>query len=532
MTMGRRITASLARMPWRDSRVHRVSMAAAIALVLAACGQSPSIVLTLDSAGADLLRGSDVQIVVTLTRAGGASADVALSVTGLPANVDALFSPATLTGGTLASTLTLSAASAAVAGSYDLTVTGTGTGLVDGVELVLDVMSLTVTGRVVSVFDVPVPGVSIRSQGDSAVADANGSFSLTGLSVPYDVAVWNTAQAWVQIYEDLTADELLLSPIAAISQAGTPRSASVSGNLTGGVIPVAANQVVIVCAEGEDGIALGCDTVSPTESAYSVAVQWFGSTTRTVRIHALQYEQDPGGYPVGYQGYGVGTTTTLTDTEPATANLDLGAALTTTTVDVEVDSLVAISTTAGAVQVGPNLALPVMKINSGATSHEAVMPVIGAASYSFVATTGPAYGWQADVTGGTVDLVVPAAPQLVAPANLATGVTNSTDFTVSNPAGGPVTFLWNASFSSLIVGVTSMDLTKTIPDLTEYGLTLPAGTNFSWQVIARSGTSTEDGAFILNDLLNLISFISLVSPGPSGDGTLAPSGSQGFTTPP
>src|SRR5690606_25241056 len=130
----------------------RTLAALVMVLVLAACGQSPSIVLTLDSATAELLRGSDVQVIVTLTRAGGASADVALSVTGLPANVDADFSPVTLSGAELSSILTLTATGAAVEGNYAVTVTGTGTGLADSADLTLEVIGLTVSGRVVSLY--------------------------------------------------------------------------------------------------------------------------------------------------------------------------------------------------------------------------------------------------------------------------------------------------------------------------------------------------------------------------------------------
>ncbi|HET8984248.1 MAG TPA: hypothetical protein VFN03_00690, partial [Trueperaceae bacterium] len=128
------------------------------ALVLAACGSAPSILVTLSSPSAEVIRGAEIQVVVTLTRNGGASADVALSVTGLPANVDASFSPATLSGGTLNSTLTLSAAAAATAGNYELVITGTGTGLADTAALTLDVVSLSVTGRVVTVYDLPAVG--------------------------------------------------------------------------------------------------------------------------------------------------------------------------------------------------------------------------------------------------------------------------------------------------------------------------------------------------------------------------------------
>lgn len=158
-------------------------------LALAACGTAPGITLVIDSATAELIRGATVELEVALTRSGGAGADIVLDVTGLPASVSASFSPATLSGATLTSTLTLSAAAAAIEGSYDLTVTGTGTGLVASAGLGLEVMSLDVTGRVVTIYEIPLPNISVSSQGASAVTDVDGNFSLTGLSVPYDLSV-------------------------------------------------------------------------------------------------------------------------------------------------------------------------------------------------------------------------------------------------------------------------------------------------------------------------------------------------------
>src|SRR5690606_32356424 len=108
-------------------------------LVLAACGQTPGIAVTLDSASAELLRGSSAELAVTLARTGGAIGDVQLAVTGLPANVEASFSTPTLSGGTLASTLVLTAPAAASEGSYDVTVSGTGAGLNATANLTIDV---------------------------------------------------------------------------------------------------------------------------------------------------------------------------------------------------------------------------------------------------------------------------------------------------------------------------------------------------------------------------------------------------------
>jgi hypothetical protein len=502
-----------------------------MALALAACGSAPSITIVLDSASAELLRGADVQIEVTLTRLGGASADVTLTVTGLPANVSASFSDVTLSGGALTSTLTLAATAAAIEGSYDVSVTGTGTGLTDTAELALDVMSLSVTGRVTTVYDLPVVGVAVGSQGDTEITAADGSFALTGLSVPYDLSVWSPADDWVHVFEGLTTDEPVVSPISAGTPMLVPYSATLTGTLSGGVIPVPANQTVMVCVDGINAFALGCDTVLPTESSYSINVQWLENTSAEVQIHALQLERDGSGYPVGYAGY-ASLTTTLTDTVPAVVNLDLGAALATTTVSVVVDSPDPIVATVGAVHVSPDLDLPVMMTNSASTTHEALMPVIGDASYTFAAAVSIGqFGWRAGVTSDTTSLSVPAMTQLLAPVDMATGVTTATNFSVSNPSSGPITYLWQSAAPS--VAVTTMAPTHRIPDLTSYGMALPPSAAFSWQAIGHSGDSTESGTTGIGDYYR---FLMLVSSSPValvGEGTFSLTTDQwDFTTAP
>lgn len=505
---------------------------AAMVLLLAACGQSPSFTLTLDTVTAAVVRGGDVEVEVTLTRAGGASTGVALTITGLPANVTAQFSPASLSGGTLRSTLTISAAAAAVAGSYDVTVTGTGTGLVDSVDLTLDVTSLSVTGRLVTILEVPVVGASIRSQGASAVTGADGAFTLTGLSIPYDVAVWNQADEWVHIVEGLTTADLVVSPVAATTPSPAGKGTTVGGNLTGGVMPVAANQVVVVCAEGTDGMAIGCDTVYPTESAYSVSVQWFTANSRDVRLHALQLQRDANGYPTAYFGYAT-MDVTLTNAVPTMANLDLGDALSTVTVDVDIVSPVAVSGTFAALQAGPNLAIPITLLNSDSVTHQILMPVIDDTSYTFVsAATTSQFGWQADVTSTTATVSVPAVPQLTSPADLATGVTGSTLFTAATGMDGPKTFVWGVSGGGLSVARTTMSATTTLPDLAPFGLALPAATTFRWQVVGQAGDSVEDGTTAILDSFNFTLMISLSSTGFDGEGAFAVSSLREFTTAP
>lgn len=516
--------------PWQRARLALVAVA--LLAVLAACGQSSSITITLDSAGAQLILGSQVEVEITLTRVGGATGDVTLSVTGLPADVTAAFAPSTLSGAALTSTLTLSATAAAPVGDYDLTITGTGTGLTAAADLALEVTGLTVNGRVTTIYDLPLVGVAIRSQGDSAITGADGTFSLSGLSVPYDINVWSAADEWAHIYKGLTASEVSLTPALGAPPVGTVRNATVSGTLSGGTIPVAADQVVMVCVAGVDGFATGCDTVLPTESTYSVNVTWLDDASRDVRVHALQVQRDGSDKPVSYPGY-TSTALTVTNAVPSVVDLDLGSALPTSTVTVTVDGAVAPAVHLAAVQVAPNLALLAGVINSAMLTQEFVMPVIDGASYTFLSAVNlTQFGWHADITGTEAHVTVPGVTQLVAPADTATGVTTATNFAVTNPAGGPVTYLFMPDTSGPTIGVTSMDTTITIPDLATPGLALPAGAAYSWMVFGHSGDSAEAGTRGIEDYYAMALLLGGTSTGFTGSGTFSLSDSWDFTTAP
>jgi hypothetical protein len=307
---------------------------------------------------------------------------------------------------------------------------------------------------------------------------------------------------------------------------------TITGTLSGGVIPVGPNQQVMVCVEGLDGAVVGCDAVAPTETSYSIAAQWGGSATRQVRLHALQVERDVAGYPVSYPGYAT-MTATLTDSVPTVANLDLGTALPTTTVDVGIDASAAVTATLGAVQLGPNLSIPVMMVSSAATSHVALMPELNGAPFTFAAVVGFQHlGWEADVTGTTATVAFPALPTLVSPASGATGITNTTAFTASNPTDGPLTFTWEITGGPKLA-VTTMATSHSMPDPTPFGLTIPASAAGSWMVDGSSGPSPEHGAGGVAAPYNVFYMVLLGgSPGLEGSGTFAQSDVWTYTTAP
>ena len=500
----------------------RRTLTAAVALLapllLAACGQSPGIALTVDSATAEVLRGSDVAIEVTLARTGGAAGDVALSITGLPANVTASFSPPILSGSTLTSVLTLAATAAAVDGSHDLTIAGTSAGMAATVAVTLDIASLTVEGRVASAFYGPIIGVKVGSQGVEATTDGTGAFSLAGLTVPYDLSIWNSAAEWVHIYEGLTTSQPLVAPPNATGNVFfITRSTTLMGNLTGGQIPVGTDQAVLVCIEGITIALFDCDYVLPGDSSYSMTINWKTYSELDVRVHALQIERDGGvGYPVAYPGYASADLTLISGT-PATADFDLGTALATTEVAVELEAPLVVGGLVAGVEFGANLVMSAASITSNVTSHEVLMPLIDGVSYMFAAVVaGPqtGIGWASGITGSTATVALPNNLQSLSPPDTATGITPATNFTVSNPDGGPVTHIWSDPLGDLRIGLTTMSTSSTLPDLAPYGLVLPPSTDLTWRPVAHSGSSTE-GASAGDHAYYAILGLALAGTGPA-----------------
>ncbi len=100
---------------------------------LTAVVTGPDFSLLASSASGTVAQGSSVTYTVTVNRTVGFLAEVQLSVSGLPAGVTGVFSPASVTPTAAnpnpTSTLTLTASAVVAVGGYSFTITGTGGGL-------------------------------------------------------------------------------------------------------------------------------------------------------------------------------------------------------------------------------------------------------------------------------------------------------------------------------------------------------------------------------------------------------------------
>jgi subtilase family serine protease len=139
----------------------------------------PSFTLAANATSGSVTAGSTKTFALTTGVVGGFSSGVALSVSGLPKGVTAVFSPTSVNSpGNGSSTMTLTAASSATLGSTALTVSGTGGGVTKTVAI-----SLTVTA--------PAPAIALSSNTVSANVAGGGhtSFTLTTAAQNFSAAV-------------------------------------------------------------------------------------------------------------------------------------------------------------------------------------------------------------------------------------------------------------------------------------------------------------------------------------------------------
>jgi len=521
------------------SRLARAPWYAAFALLLAACGSpgvSPGLQVSLGSASMAIVRGATAEVQVSLTRLGGATDPVDLSVSGLPASVTATFSPATLDGATLTSTLTVSVAAAASGAITDLTVTATSGSLSDDVVLSLEVTSLTVVGRVQATLARPLTGATVASQGETVFTDATGTFTLTGLSVPYDVTVSSAGgNGGLHVYEGMISPSPTLRPTFASLDTPTPGfDAVINGSLLGGAVGV--DEVVIVCVEGLVVAVYGCDTLVAAETDFSISAAWFDGAIAATRLHALHIEIDADSLPVAYLGYET-IELNLSDGSVTLADLDFdpvdAASLTGTTAHPMSmpDSVLLVSP-----RFGPNLSVPIIQLDDPGADFEVLVPDLPGLGYDvlFVASgvDDTVYTWKHDVGLDAGDLVVTAPAQLVAPANGAPGVDLATSFGTTEAGGGARTYVWAPDGTGPFIGLTTTRTNVTIPDPGSGGFAFPAGLAYEWGVVGHGDGDVDvaaSGGFADFTVLSII-FSGNAGPGPDGDRTFSfPSEVRDFT---
>lgn len=353
---------------------------------------------------------------------------------------------------------------------------------------------LVINGRVIDFFRRPVPGVPVSIGDQTDISDADGRFTIAGVTAPYDASLMLqmtrfSAQArYGYVYQGLTRDDPTLQVYSALVQ----RSAtSLLLTLENAEFDADADRRVLFGFNSPDGRY--ADPSVDVERITILGVPaWTGPAVITGNVHALRvltsggFDGDP---PLAYEAHQTGSLS-ASDGELAELTLDMQANLVPT-------ATVAGSVTGGTLGVRSDLVsvrfadgtvVPLIDESSAGADFAYLVPALEQSSITVAAADGVlaplAVAWRDDVAPGDTDvaLAIPNPVALSAPQQGAS-VTPSTPYSWSVAGQSAQTFLWHLEFSQTYEGMlvitsrTQIEL-PTFPD----GFTVPPGTEFVWSV--------------------------------------------------
>jgi len=291
-------------------------------------------------------------------------------------------------------------------------------------------------------------------------------------------------------------------------------TATVSGDVLGGAA-VGANRVVIVCAEGLDLIASGCDFAGSGDTNYQVDAGWYGPTTTTMRLHALHVEFAPNDTPTAFLGYET-FDLSLTDGDVEARDLAL-TPVSSVLVEgsIEAAAGMTVGDVYGSVRFGPRLSMLNFVSSSIAGDVSLLVPTPAGSTYDLTAVAagpnGSSYAWAVDQSGDFGTLDVPAPLTMGTPADAVVGVDLTTPFT-SSGSDEVRTYHFGGSGPSL--AITTNRASVTVPNPAAGGFAFPSGAAYTWHVFGH-GTTDADAA-LSRGLLDFYTVVLLLNAGGPG----------------
>jgi hypothetical protein len=375
----------------------------------------------------------------------------------------------------------------------------------------------TVNGQVLDNLGLGLRGRTLIVGGKSTTTDANGQFTVSGISTPYDLVIIEPAPDKVAVvYKDLTRtdpkvlDIAMCSILIACDVLSPSHSALVGGAVNGGDTFTPSWSLTGVSWGSPDGFVYA----SSFDNPYTLTVNWSGPATTTGAVRALRWTTDHNGTVTGYYGHGTRTGVSLT-ADGTVSNADI----TLSVVQVGI-SLVTINPPGGHQIFGRGVSLnfadgTTFWVSADVLSDSALslpLPLGIGATATVVATafgvdagtstTAQLSGVRPGTSGATLSLPAPA--MITAPLDGATGVDANTDFAWTPLARGiHILFLNGAGDDPSFVIVSGGTDTR-IPNLSAQGLGLPSGRPYNvglWAVgpytsidaFAQTGSFPADG---------------------------------------
>jgi hypothetical protein len=399
---------------------------------------------------------------------------------------------------------------------------------------------IVVSGRVIDFFRRAVPDVPVTIGGTTVATNAQGQFSIGGVTPPYDASLMlNTPRnggvaRYGYRFEGLTREDPALQVYTGLPS----RSASSISIAYQDVILDDANlHYVIVAWSSPDGVFVRQGS-GPTE--YVLEPSWAGPAATEGTIHALDTYKDVADEPpVAYQAYQA-LPLTVSDSQPASVGFNLAFDPTIVT-----GTISGIATHQGGADSSTNsvsllfedgTGMPLVEATPTGDAFSYFAPIIAgsslvvAASDGIIAPYGVAHRGNLAVGQADVALTVPRPVNLSSP-QAGAPVTPSTFFSWSRLSQTAQTFLWHLEFDATYEGMYVVT-TRTAIELPQFpdGFTVPPGTEVTWSVETHGDAPNVDAATGPNGYLDSFAFGTTYPIGPNrGDGYYTESERRGFT---
>jgi hypothetical protein len=499
-----------------------------LALLGSACGEVASMknpdgsiidpnadfTLSVDPTSLTIPIAGSAKVTVTVAR-DGTTGDIALSASGLGANLTADFSPAAIPEGSTTSEVTITVKGGTPAATSTVTLTGTAGAKTHSADVSVTSTTISVIGTVRG----NRPGVKVGIIGKTSITSgAGGVFTFTDVTPPYDLYTYadqgcgTSLTPVVYYFDDLTRPDPIVTaasstPTCTLLTKCSPivnpcPSAPVGGMKTG----TGNNTDPVVFAW--TGGSIGGGTLMPN-GMYSGTLSWgAGSNTNSGQLHALQFTRKPSGAPNVFLGY-VRSAQTMVDRDMnETINLNFTAvgSVATLTGTVTAPAGYDAATNYMIQEFGTTQAT--LWSSNATTTVDATIPLIpqaGGTNLYVVSSLGNVGNslYVHPLTGNaTVNFAMPAAAVISAPADMATGVTTNTMFAWSAPDGVISELVVNTNGTvgtgKAIYRILTTNNQTTIPVIGE--LPLPAGHSFTFRIDGYGPNTTINDAAGPNEL--------------------------------
>ncbi len=245
-------------------------------------GPIPSISLSLSPTSASVPQSGSTIVTATLTRSGGFSGTVDLTVTGAPTGVTGTIGAPQTSGGSTTAPITVAVAASVAAGNYSLTVTGTGSGVSNATAT----FSLTVT--VGGNFSLAATALSIAAgaNGNSTVTITRtggftGSVALTATTVPAGLSA-QLAPA------STTGNSSTLTITATAGLAPGNYTVGITGTASGLPDQTASVAVTVTAPSGSGTVQISVACFAPIWVAYQDGTgAWTRATTVSPNVYRI-----------------------------------------------------------------------------------------------------------------------------------------------------------------------------------------------------------------------------------------------------